>query len=319
MPKTSRASVSQGQYRSIPVAIADQTAQQHYYPITTTAAMQSNLGPQRMTHMHQQAPSYIPNPPMQASAPQYIPQSAPIPISTRPSSGAWSPEDDITLMTARTQGQNWGQIQDAYFPTKTANACRKRHERLMDRRNSEDWDTLKFEALGKEYMAMRREIWSPLADRTGDKWAVVEAKILGSGLKNLQSAARASTRRARLSASHEGQNAPASYTDDSAIGIEDLDGQDFSVSPDTDCGFDPTRQQQQMQMMGAQIHQQQQQQMMREQQQQQQQQQHRQNRQYIGGQVMQGRGHSHHNSLGSATSERNMGIPSIINRGPAGV
>lgn len=177
MPKTSRASASQGQYRSIPVAIADQTAQQHYYPITTTATMQSNLGPQRMTHMHQQAPSYIPNPPMQASAPQYIPQSAPIPISTRPSSGAWSPEDDITLMTARTQGQNWGQIQDAYFPSKTANACRKRHERLMDRRNSEDWDTLKFEALGKEYMAMRREIWSPLAERTGDKWAVVEAKV----------------------------------------------------------------------------------------------------------------------------------------------
>ncbi|ELR05678.1 hypothetical protein GMDG_07521 [Pseudogymnoascus destructans 20631-21] len=242
------------------------------------------------------------------------------PISTRSSSGAWAPEDDITLMTARTQGQNWGQIQDAYFPNKTANACRKRHERLMDRRNSEDWDTLKFEALGKEYMAMRREIWSPLAERTGDKWAVVEAKVLGSGLKNLQSAARASTRRARLSASHDGQNAPPSYTDDSAIEIEDLDGQDFSVSPDTDCGFDPTRQQQQMQMMGAQIHQQQQQQMMREQQQQQQQQQqHRRNRQYIGGQVMHGRGHSHHNSLGSATSERNMGIPSIINRGPAGV
>ncbi|KFY87382.1 hypothetical protein V500_06998 [Pseudogymnoascus sp. VKM F-4518 (FW-2643)] len=318
MPKTSRASVSQGQYRSIPVAITDNTPQQHYYPITTTATMQSNLGPQRMTHMHQQAPSYISNPPMQASAPQYIPQSAPIPISTRPSSGAWSPTDDLTLMGARTQGQNWGQIQDTYFPNKTANACRKRHERLMDRRNSEDWDTLKFETLGKEYMAMRREIWTPLAERTGDKWAVVEAKILGSGLKNLQSAARASTRRARLSASHDSQNAPASYTDDSAIGIEDLDGGDFSVSPDTDCGFDPTRQSHQLQIMGAHMaSHQQHQQMMREQQQQQQQ--HHQNRQYIGGQVMQGRGHSHHNSLGSATSERNMGIPSIINRGPAGV
>jgi hypothetical protein len=178
MPKTSRASVSQGQYRSIPVAIATSITgvQQQYYPITTTT-MQSNLGPQRMTHMHQQAPSYIANPPMQASAPQYIPQSAPIPVSTRPSSGAWAPGDDVTLMTARTQGQNWGQIQAAYFPTKTANACRKRHERLMDRRNSEDWDTLKFETLGKEYMAMRREIWSPLAERTGDKWAVVEAKV----------------------------------------------------------------------------------------------------------------------------------------------
>lgn len=113
MPKTSRASASQGQYRSIPVAIADSAAQQqqNYYPIpTNTTTMQSNLGPQRMTHMHPQAPSYIANPPMQASAPQYIPQSAPIPISTRPSSGAWSPGDDILLMNARTQGQNWGQI-----------------------------------------------------------------------------------------------------------------------------------------------------------------------------------------------------------------
>jgi hypothetical protein len=129
--------------------------------------------------------------------------------------------------------------------------------------------------------------------------------VLGSGLKNLQSAARASTRRARLSASHDGQN--ASYTDDSAIGIEDLDG-NFSVSPDTDCGYDPTRQQQQLHMMGAQMANHQQHQMMREQQQ------HHQNRQYIGGQVMQGRGHSHHNSLGSNNGERNMGIPSIINR-----
>lgn len=47
----------------------------------------------------------------------------------------------------------------------------------MDKRNSDDWDAVKLETLGKEYMAMRREIWSGLAERTGEKWAVVEAKV----------------------------------------------------------------------------------------------------------------------------------------------
>ena len=81
------------------------------------------------------------------------------------------------LMTARAQGLNWAPIQATYFPTKTPNACRKRHERLMDRRNTDDWDTIKFENMSKEYMSMRREIWSGLAARTGEKWSVVEAKV----------------------------------------------------------------------------------------------------------------------------------------------
>lgn len=80
-------------------------------------------------------------------------------------------------MNARAQGLNWAPIQSTYFPNKTPNACRKRHERLMDRRNSDDWDALKLENLAKEYMTMRRDIWAPLAARTGDKWTVVEAKV----------------------------------------------------------------------------------------------------------------------------------------------
>src|ERR1700679_2374455 len=50
----------------------------------------------------------------------------------------WSTKDDETLMTARASGLNWQPIASKYFPSKTANACRKRHERLMEHRNNED-------------------------------------------------------------------------------------------------------------------------------------------------------------------------------------
>jgi hypothetical protein len=95
------------------------------------------------------------------------------PSQHRASSGAWSTADDNKLLQARAQGLNWGQIKDAYFPSKSANACRKRHERLMERKGADDWDTRKFQHLAKEYMGMRKEIWSGLAARTGEKWNVV--------------------------------------------------------------------------------------------------------------------------------------------------
>lgn len=47
----------------------------------------------------------------------------------------------------------------------------------MERRNADDWDGVKLEVLAKTYMGMRREIWQPLADITGEKWTVVEAKV----------------------------------------------------------------------------------------------------------------------------------------------
>lgn len=98
-------------------------------------------------------------------------------VSIRPSSGAWTPSDDQTLMAARAQGMNWASIQQSYFPSKTPNACRKRHERLMERRGEDDWDRLKLENLAKNYITVRREIWSAVAEHTGEKWNVVEQKV----------------------------------------------------------------------------------------------------------------------------------------------
>jgi Myb-like DNA-binding domain len=162
MPKTIRASGTQGYYREDP--------HQTYYSNISTS--QTGMQPQAMSPM----PPY-PSSNSLSQQPQYhsVPQSAP--VSLRASSGAWAPADDQTLMQARASGLNWAPIQAQYFPSKTPNACRKRHERLMDRRNTDDWEQTKLENLAKEYMSMRREIWAPLASRTGEKWTTVESKV----------------------------------------------------------------------------------------------------------------------------------------------
>ena len=145
---------------------------------TPTATSSMSLAPQpQQTHQHQHQHQHQPlssfDHYQSTAAP---PVSAP-PLQHRPSSGAWTPQDDQQLLTARMQGLNWGQIKETYFSTKTPNACRKRHERLMERKGADDWDNRKMQRLAKEYMAMRREIWSGLAERTGEKWNVVEQKV----------------------------------------------------------------------------------------------------------------------------------------------
>ena len=137
----------------------------NYYamPSSSTAALSMQPQPQQQTY-----DSFTTNP---------GPVTIPPPISHRASSGAWTPQDDQQLLNARMQGLNWGQIQANYFPTKTPNACRKRHERLMERKGADDWDNQKLQRLAKEYMSMRKEIWAGLAARTGEKWNVVEQKV----------------------------------------------------------------------------------------------------------------------------------------------
>lgn len=92
-------------------------------------------------------------------------------------SSSWSQKDDETLITARAQGLNWNQIAPKHFPSKSPNACRKRHERLMERQNAEQWDGVKLDVLAQAYMDVRREMWSLLAARVGEKWTLVETKV----------------------------------------------------------------------------------------------------------------------------------------------
>lgn len=94
------------------------------------------------------------------------------------SAASWSRVNDELLMRARQQGLNWQPIALTYFPEKTANACRKRHERLMVQRNKEgSWEGVKMETLAKAYNDVRKHIWQILADRVGENWQSVEAKV----------------------------------------------------------------------------------------------------------------------------------------------
>ncbi|KAL2169458.1 hypothetical protein VTG60DRAFT_6002 [Thermothelomyces hinnuleus] len=158
-----------------------------------------------------------------------------LPTQHRASSGAWNQEDDRTLLTLRAMGKNWNQIQREAFPGKTGNACRKRHERLMERRGQNDFDNRKLERLCKEYMGMRKEIWQPLASRCGEKWNVVEMQCMSNGLKNIQSHARAYARRERL---ESGQPVTTYGDPDDALDcltpVDDVDVADQSYSsPET--------------------------------------------------------------------------------------
>ncbi|KAI0144437.1 hypothetical protein GGR57DRAFT_507490 [Xylariaceae sp. FL1272] len=182
-------------------------------------AMPSSASVSMSTHQYDPYPQ---------QATTMAPQPVPSISSHRPSSGAWTPQDDQNLIAARQQGLNWSQIQTQYFPSKSPNACRKRHERLMERKGADDFDTKKLERLAEEYMSMRKEIWQGLAARTGEKWSTVETKCMSNGLKNLQAAARSAGRRKRQEGSsssgyHHG------YADDdsgiSGIGLTPVDDQ----------------------------------------------------------------------------------------------
>ncbi|KAG0645603.1 hypothetical protein D0Z07_8506 [Hyphodiscus hymeniophilus] len=243
MPKGHRSIRSQGQnyYRQSPV----NTPTTSYAPISsrsTTTSMPTTyyVAPMSSTMSQQpystQSQGYATGGPVQhpLSSTHYSTSLSanlpPVPLSSiRPSSGAWNPTDDQTLMAARAQGMNWAPIQQAYFPSKTPNACRKRHERLMERRSADDWDGMKLENLAKHYMTMRREIWSGLAAQTGEKWNVVEQKCMSQGLKNLQQSARSCARRERMLDPSSSLNPGGAYdpqhTDDSGIGIDDLEAE----------------------------------------------------------------------------------------------
>ncbi|ORY08722.1 hypothetical protein BCR34DRAFT_389689 [Clohesyomyces aquaticus] len=127
-------------------------------------------------------------------------------------SSSWSAKDDETLITARAQGLNWNQIAPRHFPAKSPNACRKRHERLMERQNAEQWDGVKLDILAQAYMDVREEMWRILGAQVGERWQVVEQKCMEKGLKNLSQAYRSAQK--KIGTYNDGP-------DDSGIGISD--------------------------------------------------------------------------------------------------
>jgi hypothetical protein len=143
------------------------------------------------------------------------------------------------LMEARARDMNWGPIQQTYFPNKSANACRKRHERLMSKKSAATCSGKRMERIAHSYVGLRKETWSPIAAQTGEKWYIVEQKvcspshhqtlllasrntsqILSEGLKNIQLSARAYARRL---AAAGGQEALRAYEESGVCGVDDLD------------------------------------------------------------------------------------------------
>jgi hypothetical protein len=114
----------------------------------------------------------LPRPSSAAAAPYPAPTA-----SLQRNAAIWNAADDEILLQARQSGLNWQPIANRHFPNKTANACRKRHERLIERRHVEDWDAEKLEMLAQEYLAIRKEMWMVLASRVDEKWTTVEAKV----------------------------------------------------------------------------------------------------------------------------------------------
>jgi hypothetical protein len=102
----------------------------------------------------------------------------------------------------------------------------------MEKQNAEQWDGVKLDVLAQAYMEVRRDMWSLLASRVGEKWQLLEAKVCFSihtpcysfltvlkcmekGLKNLSQASRSALKK---------QDYQGTYDyEDSGIGISDLD------------------------------------------------------------------------------------------------
>lgn len=103
-------------------------------------------------------------------------RSLPDPVFSNHASN-WSSHDDAVLLSARSRGHGWSQIQKENFRNKSANACRKRHERLVAKRRGIEWNQEMLEKLSTEYSKLREQIWQPLAHTVGEKWQDVEKAV----------------------------------------------------------------------------------------------------------------------------------------------
>ncbi len=105
----------------------------------------------------------------------------------RRSADPWHAQDDEQLIQARKRGMSWGPIAQEFFPSKSANACRKRHERLMDKiSTNEDWAPTKLEEMARLYLDLREQMWRLVARRLGKNWKTVEAKVCSSKLQGIE-------------------------------------------------------------------------------------------------------------------------------------
>lgn len=88
-------------------------------------------------------------------------------------------------MDAKSEGLAWNDIKLKYFPNKTGNACRKRHERLMQKLRTTDWDEARIRRVTNAYTTSgaRERFWKEIARRVDeDRWEDVERVVRRPGL-----------------------------------------------------------------------------------------------------------------------------------------
>ena len=82
-------------------------------------------------------------------------------------------------MDAKSSGLGWNEIHQKYFTNKSGNACRKRHERLMVKLRTTDWDDERIKQVMAAYNSpgVRQEFWTEIARRVGERWEDVERVV----------------------------------------------------------------------------------------------------------------------------------------------
>lgn len=112
-----------------------------------------------------------------ASTSKRVHRAEPYPSSSAAitTTAPWGLQDDEQLRQARQKGMNWAPIAQKYFPTRTANACRKRHEKLIEK--SQEWSQSKLDEMARCYRDVQEQMWSMMSSRLGEHWKTVEAKV----------------------------------------------------------------------------------------------------------------------------------------------
>ncbi|KAI1344432.1 hypothetical protein F5Y15DRAFT_112066 [Xylariaceae sp. FL0016] len=72
----------------------------------------------------------------------------------------------------------------------------------VDSRMIQQWDISKYERLVNDYLAIRTEIWKPLADRFGEQWETLENKFVSLELRDVHVAAESIMRRSSRELRH---------------------------------------------------------------------------------------------------------------------
>ena len=161
------------------------------YSLRTSTAMVTNM-PQTMPqwgnpHMHSMSysdhglhygqqhmmPAYLPAPPAMPVAPQMHREA----VSKPRQSGPWNSDEDSILIDAKGRGKSWEEIHQQHFPGKSANACRKRHERVLAKMRNTDWDDARIQRVTEAYNRHRHLIWAPLCKELNENVSDVEKVV----------------------------------------------------------------------------------------------------------------------------------------------